>query len=368
MKKHNQTIIAVALAALLLTGCGESKAAAEADNLIASIGTVTLNSISDIQAAEDAVNSLNDKARAKLENEQILIDARAAYDELARQEQEKEDAQQIANVEAAIDAIGEVTVDNEQIATARALYNKCGDDLKAKVQNYDVLEEAEAEYSSLRVAQVVDLIAAIGKVTADKEDAIDTANKAYKTLTADEKTLVTNYETLSEAQIKLIEVKAAAKEAEYNAALAKLNKTVDKVENITFYKSKNQPEYVNTRCYIYPYIGQHDSGKAYLRIVYDYTGNDWVFFDKVTINVDGVKYTREFDYFDVTRDTVVGGKLYENIDNAATDDDIEMLRAIAESSETIVRFSGSSYHSDFTVKSSDKEGIKNVLDAYDLMK
>lgn len=44
-----------------------------------------------------------------------------------------------------------------------------------------------------------------------------------------------------------------------------------------------------------------------------------------------------------------------------------MLRAIVESEETIVRFQGSEYYYDFTIKSSDKAAISNVLQVYDYM-
>lgn len=146
-------------------------------------------------------------------------------------------------------------------------------------------------------------------------------------------------------------------------ALAKLNKTYDKVEGISWYKSKNEPYYADTRSFVLPYIGVNDSGSKWLRLVFHYTGRDWIFFDKVTITVDGEKYYKEFDYFDVDRNNG-GGNVWEWADISPTSNDIEMLKAIAASSETIVRFQGDTYHYDLTVKSSDKTAIKDVLDAY----
>lgn len=146
-------------------------------------------------------------------------------------------------------------------------------------------------------------------------------------------------------------------------ALAKLNKTYDKVEGISWYKSKNEPYYADTRSFVLPYIGVNDSGSKWLRLVFHYTGSDWIFFDKVTIMVDGEKYYKEFDYFDVDRNNG-GGNVWEWADISPTSNDIEMLKAIAASSETIVRFQGDTYHYDLTVKSTDKTAIKDVLDAY----
>ena len=45
--------------------------------------------------------------------------------------------------------------------------------------------------------------------------------------------------------------------------------------------------------------------------------------------------------------------------------DIEMLQAIADSEETIVRFQGDNYHYDLTISASDKKAIQSVLTAYE---
>jgi hypothetical protein len=45
-----------------------------------------------------------------------------------------------------------------------------------------------------------------------------------------------------------------------------------------------------------------------------------------------------------------------------------MLKQIANSKETIVRFQGDNYHYDLTVKSSDKTAINQVLTAYEALK
>ena len=42
-----------------------------------------------------------------------------------------------------------------------------------------------------------------------------------------------------------------------------------------------------------------------------------------------------------------------------------MLKEIANSNETIVRFKGDTHHYDLVVSQSDKNGIKDVLTAYE---
>ena len=136
-------------------------------------------------------------------------------------------------------------------------------------------------------------------------------------------------------------------------------KDYDKVENITWYKPQAYPYYANSRSYVLPYIGVDSYGNAWLRLVFHYTGDSWIFFKKITVSVDVQNYVKDFDYFEVSRDNG-SGDVWEYVD-------ISMLRAIAASKETIVRFQGDDYHYDLTVKSSDKSAIISVLDAYSLL-
>ena len=68
MKKYLLVLLALALM-LSMTACGKSEAAQAADDLIAAIGTVTLDSAAAIEAAEDAVAALRDKEKDTLEVE-----------------------------------------------------------------------------------------------------------------------------------------------------------------------------------------------------------------------------------------------------------------------------------------------------------
>lgn len=58
----------------------------------------------------------------------------------------------------------------------------------------------------------------------------------------------------------------------------------------------------------------------------------------------------------------------EYIDETASTEDIEMLQAIANSKETIVRFEGDDYYSDLTISKADKRTIQTVLDAFEYLK
>lgn len=79
--KRILSVLLVFIFLLSLAGC-KSEDAKKVDNLILSIGEVTLESESIISRAEQAVEALPDKDYEDLENIQILEDAREKYDAL----------------------------------------------------------------------------------------------------------------------------------------------------------------------------------------------------------------------------------------------------------------------------------------------
>ena len=109
-----------------------------------------------------------------------------------------------ADVETLIEAIGEVSLDSEAaIREARAAYDALTDVQKKLVGNYQALLDAETAYALLNQAAaeaVKALIGAIGPVTKKSGDKIDAARTAYDALTDEQKALVTNYQTLLDAE------------------------------------------------------------------------------------------------------------------------------------------------------------------------
>jgi hypothetical protein len=118
-----------------------------------------------------------------------------------------------ANVQELIAAIGTVTLDSEEaIEAARVAYDALTDTQKALVSNLDVLTAAEAKLAELKtaaeqeaadkaaVANAEALIAAIGKVTKESGDAIKAARNAYDALTAAQKEMVTSLKVLTDAE------------------------------------------------------------------------------------------------------------------------------------------------------------------------
>lgn len=155
--------------------------------------------------------------------------------ELSGTESPKAAAQDAASpVIAAIDAIGEVTLESgPAIDAARQAYEALSDSAKNYVKNYDTLLEAETTYAELwawqqaeqaaqqqaqqqQAAQqqaqneaqaVINAISAIGTVTLEQEAAIVNARNQYNALSDLAKSYVTNINVLTAAEQQLQELK-----------------------------------------------------------------------------------------------------------------------------------------------------------------
>ena len=157
------------------------------------------------------------------------------------------------------------------------------------------------------------------------------------------------------------------KQAEIDAAFAKLAKQEDEVENTAFYTPSCYPKYSNTRSFALPYIGEKD-GRYVLIWKFNYTGSDWVFFNDVVINIDGEKAAEiPFNYFDVQQEVFTGG-VFEAVDVNPANKYADLMQKIASSEKTIIRFAGKDYKYDMTVSDADKQGIQDILYAYNLVK
>lgn len=369
-------IIALMLALLMfvgLTACGKSAAAQAADDLIAAIGTVTLDSGDKIAAAEAALGALTDKEIEQVENRTVLAVARTEYDALVKAAEEAEAARvaalqaAAAEVDAAISAIGTVTLDSQAaIDAAQAAYNALDAEAQSYVQNLADLEAAAAAISDLRVANVEGMIAAIGTVTLNSGDAIDAAQAAYDALSSADAAKVSNAAALTDAAAALKDLQ----KAEARKLLNQMYEEEDFVRGLSFYYPTAIPRgddywYADQRCFVLPYLGVQGDD-VWLRLILNYTAYDWIFFEKVIIAADDQRFTESFSYWDVVRDNG-GRKIWEYMDIDVGSYEIEMLWAIANSEKTVVRFEGDDYYDDFTVSASDKAAIRQMLTAYEAL-
>ncbi len=182
---------------------------------IAAIGTVeyTTESKAKIDEAKAAYEALTSDQKDLVDTYETLTTAESTYATL------KADNDAADATKALVDAIGtvELTVNSKAVIDlARESYDGLTLEQKALVTNYDILTAAEARYTDLGAAdEVKTLIDAIGDVaySTESKGKIDAARNAYDALSTAQKGLVTNYETLTSAEVSYIDLKVA-KEAE----------------------------------------------------------------------------------------------------------------------------------------------------------
>ncbi len=109
-----------------------------------------------------------------------------------------------AHVEGLISNIGSVDANSgNAITAARNAYNELVSFAgNITISNYSTLTSAESAFAKYAVQYVIDKINSIGEVTLDKESIISSARNAYDSLEEDEQALVTNYQTLVQAEKK----------------------------------------------------------------------------------------------------------------------------------------------------------------------
>ncbi len=199
---YNDLVKAEAALAELKAPEADKEAIANAISAISSIGTpVTLDKADDVEAARATYDALTDAQKTSVTNYSTLLEAEAT---IAQLNQDAADA-----VAKKIFSIGKVRagVSDAAIADARAAYDGLTDYQKTLVSNYSVLTDSEAALDSAYAKQVYDKIDAIGDVTLDSEDAIEAARTAYDALTDEQKALVSNYQTLEDAEAALYDLK-----------------------------------------------------------------------------------------------------------------------------------------------------------------
>ena len=183
---------------------------AKADEVILkilAIGKVTLESENDIISSRTAYDALSDGAKALVSNYSVLTSAEQRLATI------KSDMAAAEKVVEKINDIGTVTLYSESVIyAARNAYNALSDEGKGYVTNYNVLTAAERELTVLKdkaaAREVTDKINAIGTVTTEKESLIISARKAYDSLTDTQKNMVSNYQTLLQAEAQLEVIKS----------------------------------------------------------------------------------------------------------------------------------------------------------------
>lgn len=359
MKRFVAVVLAMMIC-LSFCGCGKSEAVIAYEELVGAIGEVTVDSEKALSEAEKAYKALTAEEKEAVQKTKDVFDAA----------EEKLDALKVAEL---IDSIGEVGRDSlDAIMKAETKYRALSETQKEIIaESGAVLAAAREQYDTVVTKEMADEVIAkineIGTVTLDSKAVIDEVKGLYENLSSEGKKLVENYNVLETAEDEYETLVEAEKQRVIKNASKNFKITHDKVENLTWYMPKNLPRYIDTRCYMIPYIGVRGSS-TWICIRYNYTADSWVFWESMKIVSDGETYYKMPYYFDITHDNDTevweywDEVLYSDI--GMDDEDIQMLQHIADSEETIIRFQGDDYHHDYTVSQKDKNMIKDVLELY----
>ena len=204
----------------------EAKEQAKINAVISAIDSIpeelTLKDKSTVEAARKAYDALTPAQKYKVVNYSDLTNAEDTIAALEAQENaNKADKEAADKVIKLIDDIPETVTlkDKSTVETVRKAYDKLTDKQKKLVTNYSDLTDAEATIKSLEEYEaaakkdkeaadvVIKLIEAIPtNVTLEDKSTIETARKAYDALTDSQKSIVTNYDVLTTAEVKIAEL------------------------------------------------------------------------------------------------------------------------------------------------------------------
>jgi hypothetical protein len=154
--------------------------------------------------------------------------------------------------------------------------------------------------------------------------------------------------------------------SEYDSASARMQTSKDEVLGHVFLQDQSSPTYVDEDGF-YLYVGTSVGYEPWLRFKVQYAGSNWIFWQKLTANIDGLIFTVDFKYSDISRDNS-GYKVWEWIDAKPSEETLFMLGLIAKSEETVIRLEGPEYRSDRVLTTREKKAIANVLIVYDGLK
>lgn len=111
------------------------------------------------------------------------------------------------------------------------------------------------------------------------------------------------------------------------------------------------------------YIGFNDR-KQWLRFKVKYYGDDWLFVSSYKVAADDYRW--QSPKLEFERDNS-SGSVWEWIDVAAKNKEIEVAKALANAKKATIRFQGNQYYSDKQLQDDQKISIRKILKLYTLM-
>lgn len=140
----------------------------------------------------------------------------------------------------------------------------------------------------------------------------------------------------------------------------------DELEDIVFISlADNYLTSSSDKPAISPYIGfNNNTKKSWIILKIYYEADSWLFINSVLVKADEDK--KEYKYLKFKRDNS-SGTIWEWNESGVSDEDILLLKKVANSEKTTVRFYGKTYNSDRIVSSKQKKQILGILSIYSML-
>lgn len=208
------------------------------------------------------------------------------------------------------------------------------------------------------------------KSLTNKHPSSPEAKQAFQIIAAAQTGIKKQEEAKRQAEEKVRREAEAKKRAEQQRlanALSNMRKKHDEIKGITWYYDKTSPKYYSERSNLELYIGKERNSNPWLRFLVQYTSDDWLFIERFIINADGRNFEIVPEKFGGVERDNGSGDIWEWYDVTAGERELEIAKAIAESKKAVIRYEGRQYYKDRVVSSKEKQAIKNVLSAYEVL-
>jgi hypothetical protein len=148
-------------------------------------------------------------------------------------------------------------------------------------------------------------------------------------------------------------------------ATKKLITKYDDIKGITWYYDKGTPQYNNYNSF-HLYMGKEKTGYPWLRVKIQYTSDDWLFIKSYNIKTDSNSYIISTSYGEVEKDNG-SGDIWEWYDVPLDNRLFNIVKDVIKSKTVKLRHNGKQYYKDRTISEKEKQGLQNILDAYEAL-
>jgi len=132
--------------------------------------------------------------------------------------------------------------------------------------------------------------------------------------------------------------------------------------NIVWYQPKSSPIYRNSNGF-YCYFGTKNGSPYVLRIVHQYSSDDWLFIQSYKFSIDGKAYS--YTPSDMKTDNDNG--IWEWSDEVVDSEIKEILTALINCKSAKIRLEGRQYYDTKTITTSQIKSIKETIELYKLI-